>query len=812
MRGAGWIIQAEDLGIAHVNPDTGDVQSLDEHLRGTAYLAGRNCPLESLKNMVQATALLHDAGKLDREFSDYMREVLQQGKTAKKRQVDHSTAGGRIVEKMAKGSLLSEMVSTAVYAHHGLQDCISMESGETLSERRGKKDIDFKAVEEDYFRIVNKEMLLEQLKAAHIDLQKICAEIKTFVSATEERSCGHKDFYLGMYERVLLSVLMDSDWTDTACFSQGEPIRERRSKEVTKEIWDRSISDFEAFMKKFQEGEDKSPLDAFRREISDICRQASREEKHLYRLTVPTGAGKTFSSLRFALHHAKQYEKDHIIYVAPYNSILEQNAEDIRRAVGNEEIVLEHHCNIVFDEEEKEQVYKKLTENWDSPIVVTTAVQLLNTLFSAQKSSIRRMYNLCNSVIIFDEVQAFPVRGTELFHLAVNFLTVFCDTTVVLCSATQPSLAKLSENNLVECEEMSGETERYAEAFRRVEIKDETELVPGGMSEGELSRFALQMFRRYGSVLVIVNTKACAKNVYEHLRQNCEEECELYHLSTSMCPENRSEELNEIKKNLKQKNPIICISTQLVEAGVNISFGCVIRSLAGLDSIIQAAGRCNRHKELKIGRVFIVKMSQEAERLKSLEDIRRARAACEKVLYLFRQNPETFDGTLDSEQAVKTYYEIYFHEVGLHPTKYLSAYPEITLEDLLSKNSMGWQQYKRSHGEQRKGPYFKQAFRTAGETYQVIPGDEKVTVVIPYDEKAKVAIELLEDRYASAAEKKKALRKLQRYSVGISEYQEKRLGRALYRAGESQVLVLSEDYYDKKEGVLEGPKGTLLQY
>ena len=181
MRGAGWIIQAEDLGIAHVNPDTGDVQSLGEHLRGTAYLTGRNCPLESLKNMVQATALLHDAGKLDREFSDYMREVLQQGKTAKKRQVDHSTAGGRIVEKMAKWSLLSEMVSTAVYAHHGLQDCISMESGETLSERRGKKDIDFKAVEEDYFRIVNKEMLLEQLKAAHIDLQKICAEIKTSI-------------------------------------------------------------------------------------------------------------------------------------------------------------------------------------------------------------------------------------------------------------------------------------------------------------------------------------------------------------------------------------------------------------------------------------------------------------------------------------------------------------------------------------------------------------------------------------------------------------------------------------------------------
>lgn len=517
------------------------------------------------------------------------------------------------------------------------------------------------------------------------------------------------------------------------------------------------------------------------------------------------------SSLRFALYHAQKYHKRHIFYVAPYNSILEQNAEEIRRAVKNEDYVLEHHCNVCHENEEEERVYKELTDSWDSPIIVTTAVQMLNTLFSGKKSSIRRMYSLCNSVIIFDEVQAFPVKGTELFHLAVNFLTRFCNTTVVLCSATQPSLAALPENNLFDCAEMTGPASQYADAFRRVQFEDKISMIPGGMQPEDLCRFALENFREFKTVLIVVNTKKCAQRVYEALQQSCGEECGLYHLSTNMCPENRKDELEEIRKELNSNRPVICVSTQLIEAGVDLSFGCVIRSLAGVDNIIQAAGRCNRHKEAQMGRVCIIKMAQDAERLEHLEDIRRAQSASETLLHYFKQNPEAFGGALDSETAVKKYYDAYFGNADEKITKYPSVHIlETTLEELLGHNKPGRRQYVRGHIRRPGKLQLAQAFRTAGEEYKVIAEDERVTVVIPYDDTAKREIEVLENRYAPISEQKKAIRILQRYSVGISEHLEKELGEAIHKIDGAEVYVLSMDYYDKKQGVLNTAQNRVL--
>lgn len=612
-----------------------------------------------------------------------------------------------------------------------------------------------------------------------------------------------------MYLRVALSLLIDSDWTDTACFFQDVPLTKRISQEETQDIWQKCIDNFEQYLENQirNNPNNGNQLNSFRQEISNLCRMAAEKDQKLYRLTVPTGAGKTLSSLRFALYHARKKQKHRIIYVAPFNSILEQNAEEIRKAIGIPSVVLEHHCNVICEEGDEEK-YRNLTETWDSPIIVTTAVQLLNTLFSSQKSCIRRMHSLSNSIIIFDEVQAFPVKCTELFNLAVNFLSQFCEATIVLCSATQPSLALLKENNLCECQEMSGESEKYANAFKRVDIIDATELYLGGMEIQDLKEFTLEKTEKYQSTLVITNTISCALELFQELEANCSAEYEIYHLSNNMCPQNKLDMLKEIKKALKNKEKkIICVSTQVVEAGVNFSFGCVIRSKAGLDNVIQAAGRCNRHKELEgMGTVYIVKMSSEMENLTHLKEIRNAQAALQKVLEDYKLNPARFDYSLDSEKAVKAYYLNYRSQLKKDETKFLVNVDGVmmTLVDLLGDNRIGQQQYSRAHHEKKMRTKLPQAFLTAGENFEVISNDYKVNIIVPYESETDQLLDELVQA-STEIEKKKILRKLQKYTVGISETRKNKLGNAVYENSEG-VLVLCEGYYDEKVGVIDEPK------
>ncbi len=799
--------------LAHVEPKTGRTQSIQEHLKNVCNLAEKNCPLDILNHLVCVAALLHDAGKLSEDFQEYMQEIQSSDENVKRRSIDHASAGGRLLEDMAGGHFVSRMVGTAIYSHHGLQDCIDLETGRDLTEKRREKEIDFATVKKRYAQVFGTSELKQYVLRAHHDIQVLCRHIDDVLSQSEEGKYGDREFFLGMYERLLLSVLIDSDWSDAAGFSEEQPLPERLSEKDTLAVWNRAISHFEAYMKKVKSSDPTGRLNQCRREISKSCYQASQSEKRLYRLTVPTGAGKTFSSLRFALYHAKKFKKRRILYVAPFNSILEQNAAEIRKAVGEESDVLEHHCNVCHDDTEKEEIYKKLTESWDSPIIVTTAVQMLNTLFSGQKSSIRRMYSLCNSIIIFDEVQAFPVRCTELFHLAVNFLVQFCNTTVVLCSATQPSIAQLAENNLLECEEMVGNADHYTEKFRRTRIIDQTARVPGGMRAEDLRDFILDAAGRSDSILAIVNTRAAAREVYQALKSSGSDEYELYHLSTSMCPENRRRELEAIKAALKEKKKIICVSTQLVEAGVDFSFGCVIRSLAGMDSIIQAAGRCNRHREKETeGEVYIVKMAPEAERIDRFYEMKAARRSCERLLYEFRQEPEAFDRALDSEKAIRRYYRLYYHELGDELTKYPVSSAGTCLTELLGRNRPGRNQYARQHGGKYPEFPLNQAFQTAGNAFEVIPEDEKIPVIVPYDENAEAWITELERPDLTVFGQKKILRKLQRYTVGISKYMRDQLNNAVYSAGSTGVLILSKDYYNEKTGVMEAPVSRFLDF
>lgn len=797
--------------LAHVDYKTGRCQLMRVHAENVDLFSQSICQLPVLENIMKMADILHDAGKLGEDNQEDFRNILNQGNDVHKHGLDHSTAGGKIAWEVIKEWPVAEFISTLIYFHHGINDCINLETGQSLQERRSEKQIEYDYIKDEFFKIYDRETLEKSGELAIQSYRIIFKQINDFIKncTFSDIDCGNGNFYRGMYLRVALSLLIDSDWTDTACFFQDVPLTKRISQEETQDIWQKCIDNFEQYLENQirNNPNNGNQLNSFRQEISNLCRMAAEKDQKLYRLTVPTGAGKTLSSLRFALYHARKKQKHRIIYVAPFNSILEQNAEEIRKAIGIPSVVLEHHCNVICEEGDEEK-YRNLTETWDSPIIVTTAVQLLNTLFSSQKSCIRRMHSLSNSIIIFDEVQAFPVKCTELFNLAVNFLSQFCEATIVLCSATQPSLALLKENNLCECQEMSGESEKYANAFKRVDIIDATELYLGGMEIQDLKEFTLEKTEKYQSTLVITNTISCALELFQELEANCSAEYEIYHLSNNMCPQNKLDMLKEIKKALKNKEKkIICVSTQVVEAGVNFSFGCVIRSKAGLDNVIQAAGRCNRHKELEgMGTVYIVKMSSEMENLTHLKEIRNAQAALQKVLEDYKLNPARFDYSLDSEKAVKAYYLNYRSQLKKDETKFLVNVDGVmmTLVDLLGDNRIGQQQYSRAHHEKKMRTKLPQAFLTAGENFEVISNDYKVNIIVPYESETDQLLDELVQA-STEIEKKKILRKLQKYTVGISETRKNKLGNAVYENSEG-VLVLCEGYYDEKVGVIDEPK------
>lgn len=315
-----------------------------------------------------------------------------------------------------------------------------------------------------------------------------------------------------------------------------------------------------------------------RTEILKACLENGEREKGLFRLTVPTGGGKTVASLAFALRHAVKHHMKRIIYVIPYTSIIEQNAAVFRRILGDEN-VLENHCNIDYEEAEELKPMQLASENWDKPVVVTTNVQFFESLFSNKSSKCRKLHNMANSVIIFDEAQMLPNDYLKPCLTAIEELVINYKVSAVLCTATQPALDAFF-CNIKQITELCPRTEEQFEFFKRVHFEND-----GKLSEEDVEECLL----RETQALCIVNTKKKAQKIYNAMREDG-----VYHLSTSMYPKHRKRMLKQIKERLREGKKCIVISTSLVEAGVDLDFYTVYRQLSGIDSIIQAAGRCNR--------------------------------------------------------------------------------------------------------------------------------------------------------------------------------------------------------------------------
>ncbi|MCI5138532.1 MAG: CRISPR-associated endonuclease Cas3'', partial [Candidatus Electrothrix sp. AR1] len=437
--------------IAHRRDADQTEQSVLKHLQEVSAICGRLSWKAGAEEVGLLLGLLHDFGKYSNDFQIYIQSATGMlnpdidneyvDAKALKGKIDHSTAGAQWIWQRFRGygpqgKLVGQMLAVCLASHHGgLLDCLKVDGKNGFQKRINKEDA--KTNLQECLRVADSEVLkeLEQL-ATQSFLGDFCRQLAEIISPEKQLSPLVQQFRFGMFTRFLLSCLVDADRMDSADFEDPTKTEARSTGAVT---WQVAIERMEAKNASFTV---RNEIDTVRRTISDQCRKRAEDEQGIYTLTVPTGGGKTFASMRYALHHAKKHNLEHVIYIIPFTSIIEQNAEEIRKVLEHEgdvsPWVLEHHSNL--EPEEQDWRTKLVTENWDAPVIFTTMVQFLEVLFGGGTRGARRMHTLANSVLIFDEIQSLPVNCVHLFCNALQFLVDHAGTTAVLCTATQPLL------------------------------------------------------------------------------------------------------------------------------------------------------------------------------------------------------------------------------------------------------------------------------------------------------------------------------------------------------------------------------------
>lgn len=518
-------------------------QSIEAHLKGTGELAETFAAEFGAAANGKLCGLAHDIGK----YSDEFQLRLRGGK-----KVDHATAGAIECFKIK-----AAFEAVCVIGHHsGLPNV-------------GHKDADTTESQTFFGR---------KLRAEQGGIPDYRKNWNGHIALPQDyfRPSG-RGFATAFYIRMLYSCLVDADYIDTETFMNGDA--GRGNYEPLSALCDKLT----AYISKWNNP--TREIDILRQKILNSCIEKASAPRGIFSLTVPTGGGKTVASMAFALNHAVANSMKRIIYVIPYTSIIEQNAKVFRDILGQENVV-EHHSSVSYElsENADELEYRSAlaTENWDAPVIVTTAVQFFESLYANRSSKCRKLHNIANSVIIFDEAQMIPSNNLRPCVAAIAELVRAYNATAVLCTATQPAIDEMlleysKKESVVElCPDVDGMFEK----FRRTSFEKE-----GRLTTDELvSRLESQQ-----QVLCIVNTRKFAQEVYEALPSEGR-----FHLSTLMCPVHREQKLDEIRERLKSGKTCRVVSTSLIEAGVDVDFPRVFREMAGLDSILQAAGRCNR--------------------------------------------------------------------------------------------------------------------------------------------------------------------------------------------------------------------------
>ena len=778
-----------------------EYQLLEAHLWGTAEIASSFGEDLSLSELLKLSGLLHDFGKYTKSWQQYLKDSIAGKKQENK---DHATAGGQFIEhKISQNvSLAEQIIQAIVMFHHGqgLPDFLNLKGESKFLDRlnKGETKKDLPEIESN---------LLEKIKA---EIQK-CLESDCLKNDARDefydnckKGCRSKkqfEFSKGLHLRNLSSCLIDADRTNSADFDNGEKLDLQKYKEIPD--WKNLLQKLEVKLATF---ENSGKLGEIRKNLSDSCLEFGAKEKGIYSCSAMTGAGKTLASLRFALKQAEIHKMKKIFIIAPYTSILDQNAQVIRDILEDEEtkgeIVLECHSNL--SDEKKEDIYgdefKAISETWDAPVIVTTMVQFLETLFAYGTKKIRRMHKLFTSVLVFDEIQTLPIKCTYLFNWGLEYLVNTCGCSTLLCTATQPGLNRIGDElfsiNLPPENEVIKNVYEHYESLQRVEFIDKTNFGTNKSDITDVVDYIKEEMKTCKSFLAVVNTKPQAKELFDRLKESdCAEK--VYHLSTNMCPAHRKSIFSEIKENLEEGVKVVCVSTRLIEAGVDLSFDGALRYLAGLDSIIQTAGRCNRNGKCEnLGKVAIFNVKDE--KLGSLEELKLG----QKVMKELLQNKET---NLLNPTTIQNYFKKYYDEHFEDLLKYSIDGKEATVLDLLSDNLICYAEYKRSAKKTYQNT-FKQAFETAWKNFDVI---EKSTIgiIVPYKEGSNLigrldALEKYGKNYF--AELNLILKDAQQFSVNVySSKLKELLGEDLIREviPDSEIYVLNDGFYSEEFGL-----------
>lgn len=704
---------------------------LEDHLNAVAEGASKSASMFGSSSWGRVLGLWHDLGKYQDSFQTMLRQAHGfDAHLPKPGRIDHSTVGAAHVARVA--GQLGRLVAYCIAGHHaGLPDGIGGEG--SLTERLNKASQDLPEGVPEHLRILPDPLTLP---------------------LTSADSSTQSAFRVAFFCRMLFSTLVDADYRDTARFMQPDQYQEC-------DVYQQDIATLndmlDAHISRLRSASTASNVQQQRDDVLNACLDAASHQPGFFSLTVPTGGGKTLASLSFALRHAHEHGLRRVIYAIPFTSIIEQNAAVFIEALG-QNAVLEHHSAVDAD---VDSPFSRLTaESWDAPIVVTTNVQLFESLFASRPSRCRKIHNIARSVIVLDEVQALPT-GLLLPCLAALRELVECyECTIVLCTATMPAIEARAEfpEGIRNVHPIIKDPEGLYARMRRTRV---TQIGP--CNDAELCI----RLKDEPQVLCVVNTRRHARSIAERLREHCE----VYHLSASMCAMHRTKVLDEIRARLNDGLPCRVISTQLIEAGVDVDFPVVYRALAGLDAIAQAAGRCNRNGRLNgLGNVIVFEPQESIP----VGDLRLGADISRGLI----QNPAfEHEDDLIALARLRRYFErhIWLQGAVLDRKQILPRF----------KNGMQGLQFP---------------FRSVADDFVFIP-DSGHAIIIPYDDRCR---DLVQQLRCATLPPRGMHRRLQRYIVTVRSREQ----RVLRESGAVEVLhdnftvLCRDDAYDANYGLL----------